>query len=63
MTVMGGRNENSIIINISLDNHLTFQKRKHKFRYLLWLYGQKIFYKNQCKITPSEDMNEGAAQK
>ena len=23
----------------------------------------KMFYKNQCKITPSEDMNEGAANK
>ena len=40
-----------------------FKKKTQVLDIFYKLYGQKCSYKNKCKTTPSEDINEGAAQK
>ena len=53
--------EGKRILVIFLFIHLTFLRRKHNFRYLL--YEQTMFYKNEFRITSMEDMNRGTAKK
>jgi len=58
---MGSRNENCSFVHILLDINLTFLRRKHKFKIFFIRTKNVLYY--YCRIKPSEDMNEGAAQK
>ena len=61
-SVMGSRNENGSFVHILLDINLTLQEENISFSN--FLYRQKCFIPNNyCRLTPSEDMNEVAAQK